>query len=412
MSTPPLSSTADVALLTGGGDRPYAYGLTTALAQAGVGVEVIAGNELDDPALHALSNVTFFNLRGDQSPGAPLATKARRILDYYARLLHYAATARPQVFHLLWNNKFEYLDRTVLMLYYRGLGKRVALTVHNVNTAARDGHDSWLNRLTLRCQYRLSSHIFVHTERMKHELCSSFGIPESRVSIIPFGINNSVPVTAMTRSEARARLGLNESAKTILFFGTIAPYKGLEYLVSAFRHIISTEPSARLIIAGRPRRGDEGYWQGIATALADPVLAGAVIQRISYIPDGETELYFKAADLTVLPYLQIFQSGVLFLAYSFGVPVIVSDVGSLREDVREGETGFICPAGDSAGLASTLEKYFASDLFQGLAARQSTIRDWAQERHSWETVAQLTVKQYERMRGTTPAARAATGELQ
>ena len=58
--------------------------------------------------------------------------------------------------------------------------------------------------------------------------------------------------------------------------------------------------------------------------------------RIESVPDAETELYFKAADVLALPYTHVFQSGVLFLGYNFGLPVIASDVASLREDVVEG----------------------------------------------------------------------------
>ena len=94
-----------------------------------------------------------------------LSGKAVRLSTYYLRLLKYAVVAKPRIFHILWNNKFELFDRTLLMLYYRLLGRRVVLTAHNVNAAKRDGRDSLLNRLTLWVQYRLSDHIFVHTGR-------------------------------------------------------------------------------------------------------------------------------------------------------------------------------------------------------------------------------------------------------
>ena len=68
---------------------------------------------------------------------------------YYAKLIRYAATAKPRIFHILWNNKFEFFDRTLLMLYYRLLGKKIVLTVHNVNAGRRDSKDTRLNRLTL-----------------------------------------------------------------------------------------------------------------------------------------------------------------------------------------------------------------------------------------------------------------------
>src|SRR5215831_12081699 len=109
----------EVALLTGGWDRPYAFGLATALMADGVRLDIVAGNELDDPGFHGRPGVRFLNLRGDQRPDASWPAKISRVLLYYMRLLLYAATARPRVFHILWRSKFDYFDRTLLTLYYK-----------------------------------------------------------------------------------------------------------------------------------------------------------------------------------------------------------------------------------------------------------------------------------------------------
>ena len=79
------------------------------------------------------------------------------------------------------------------------------------------------------------------------------------VSVIPFGINNSVPDTDLTTAAAKRRLGIKPGEKTILFFGSIRPYKGLEYLVEAFLRLAATDPSYRLIIAGEAKRDSGGY---------------------------------------------------------------------------------------------------------------------------------------------------------
>ena len=122
-----------------------------------------------------------------------------------------------------------------------------------------------------------------------------------------------------------------------------------------------------------------------------------VIERIEHIPDEEVEVYFKAADVLVVPYVHIFQSGVPFLAYSFGLPVIATDVGSLREDIIEGRTGFVCQPQDSYDLARTIEKYFKSDLFKDLENRRSEIKNYANERYSWDKVAAITTGVYSRL---------------
>src|SRR6059058_3891009 len=179
-----------VALLTGGGDKPYALGMAAALTSAGISLDFIGSDDLNVPEVVTNPRVNFLNLREDQRSEASAMEKLRRVSKYYLRLFGYAATAQPKLFHLLWNNKFELFDRTLLMLYYKLLGKRVVFTAHNVNAGKRDQNDSWLNRLSLKIQYQLLDHIFVHTDAMKSELVSEFQIPGRKVSVIPFGINN------------------------------------------------------------------------------------------------------------------------------------------------------------------------------------------------------------------------------
>lgn len=382
-----------VALLTGGRDKPYVFGLATELISKEATVDLIGGDHVDSPDFHGRPGVNFLNLRGDQSSNAGLVEKVSRISKYYARLIRYAVTAKPRIFHILWNNKFETIDRTLLMLFYKLLGKKIVLTVHNVNAGIRDSKDTPLNRLTLRIQYRLADHIFVHTEKMKFELFEQFGVPESRVTVIPFGINNSVPNTRLTPAEARRRLGIRDGEKAILFFGNIAPYKGLEYLTSAFQEFLSQRDNYRLIIAGWPKNC-EAYWTTLQDSIRPDVQSGKIVLRADFIPDDEAELYFKAADVLVLPYRHIYQSGVLFLGYSFGLPVLAADVGALKEEIVEGKTGFVFRPEDPVDLAATVERYFASDLFANLSTRRQGIQAFAAEQHSWDVVGQATMRVY------------------
>jgi glycosyltransferase involved in cell wall biosynthesis len=391
-----VKSEVEVALLTGGGDRPYAFGLATALLSISLCLDLIGGDELDSPEWHVTSQVNFLNLRGDQRPDASRSSKVSRVLRYYVRLIRYAATARPKIFHILWNNKFKTFDRVLLMLYYKLLRKKIVLTVHNVNAKKRDLNDTMLNRLTLKFQYRLADHLFVHTEKMKRELMEEFGVSASAITVIPFGINNAVPDTSLTSGDARRRLGMTKDDRTILFFGNIAPYKGLEYLVDAFRQVVTRSGNYRLIIAGNIKNC-EMYWNDIQGMIKRDVKGGQILLKIEYIPDDETEVYFKAADLLVLPYRHIYQSGVLFLGYSFGLPVVATDVGALREEIIEGRTGFVCRPEDSVDMARAIETYFSSDLYKDLNNRRQEIRKYALERHSWDVVGQLTWNVYAKL---------------
>src|SRR4029077_6099053 len=144
----------------------------------------------------------YLNLRGNQDPRAPLHVKVTRLLRYYQRLIRYAHRTPSSLFHILWLNKFEIFDRTLLNILYRMTGKRLILTVHNVNMGKRDGHDGWVNRITLRTMYSLMDHLLVHTAASKQELVDEFHVPSDKVTVIPFGLNTYVPDTALSRREA------------------------------------------------------------------------------------------------------------------------------------------------------------------------------------------------------------------
>ena len=344
----------EIGLLTGCQDRPYAFGLAMALVANGIAVDMVGSDEIDSPELHTTPNLCFLNFRSRQKSNANFLGKISKLLVYYAKLLRYAAHSKPAILHILWNNKIELFDRTILMLCYKALGKKVALTAHNVNQARRDARDSWLNRATLRVQYRLCDHIFVHTQKMKGELCQDFGVAEKSITVIQYPVDNAFPDTELTPAGAKRRLGLREDEKAILFFGRVRPYKGLEYLLDAFRLLLADKAASyRLIVAGEPKKGSEEYLHGIQRFVETNFDPGQVILKIQFIPDSDVELYLKGADVLVFPYKEIFQSGVLFLAYSYGLPVVATDVGSFREEIVEGRTGFLCQPGDPADIGKS-----------------------------------------------------------
>jgi glycosyltransferase involved in cell wall biosynthesis len=365
-----------------------------ALASKGMTLDVVGSDEVDSPEMHQTPHVSFLNFQGLQHAGRSLGQRVGQLARFYVRLLAYLATRSRPIVHVLWNNKLKVFDRTVLLLYYKLLGKKIVYTAHNVNAGKRDGNNTLSNRLSLKMQYRLSDHIFVHTEKMKAELMEEFGVREQAVTVIPFGINNSVPDTDLTPAQAKKKLGLRSGDRAILFFGAIRPYKGLEYLVAAFQILAAKDPRYRLIIAGEVKRDGEQYMEEIRKTIARELPGDSVIQKVEFIPDAETEDYFKAADVTILPYTLIFQSGVLFLSYSFGLPVVATQVGSFGDDIVEGQNGFTCAPCDPPALAATIERYFASELFEKLDERRREIRDRALARHSWDVVGEMTRSVY------------------
>jgi D-inositol-3-phosphate glycosyltransferase len=395
-------SPTTVALFTGGIDRHYACALGKALASAGVTLDVIGNAEMDSCGMRSFGNVRLLEFYAMPRQNQSLFRKLLACLAVYLRVIRYAASESPRTFHVLWNYKIQFFDRTFLLLYYKLLGKKIVFTAHNVNAAERDGVDSLLNRLTLRIQYRFTDHIFVHTDSMKKQLVHSFGIDPDKVTVIPFGVGDMVPQTELTSMEAKRKLGLSGSDRTILFFGRIVGYKGLDLLVDAFGRIASHDRSYRLIIAGEPIKESAQHWEDIHKVIESSSMREQVVQEIRYLADDEVETYLKAADVLILPYKQIYQSGVLFMSHNFGLPVIATDVGAFREDIIEGVNGYVCRSDDPEDLATKIEEYFLSNLYRNLDERRASIQNSVRGLHSWNAIAKATANVYARVSQNKP----------
>src|ERR1700694_1928656 len=137
------------------------------------------------------------------------------------------------------------------MRLLRRLKKRGIPLVHTAHDLMPHGSDLAEDRDFFGKLYRFVDHVVVHAERNRDELVASFGVEPRNVSVIPHGaVTNFVP-EALTKEAARRELGLDPKGRGILFFGLVKRYKGLEYLVEAFRDIRARIPGATLLIVGR-----------------------------------------------------------------------------------------------------------------------------------------------------------------
>jgi glycosyltransferase involved in cell wall biosynthesis len=157
---------------------------------------------------------------------------------------------------------------------------------------------------------------------------------------------------------ARARLGLPEGKRTILFFGFIRDYKGLDLLIRAF-HLLDDRYT--LLVAGEAYGGFEKY----NTLINSSALRKNIFVFNEYIDDSRVPDFFCAADVCVLPYRSGTQSAVTSVAYNFNVPVIATDVGGLREDVGERGTGLVVGSAEPSQIAGGIRRYFDDGLKAG-----------------------------------------------
>lgn len=157
----------------------------------------------------------------------------------------------------------------------------------------------------------------------------------------------------LKREDAEKKLHLQSGKKNLLFFGLIREYKGLDILLEAFRLL---PDDYQLIIAGEPYGSFDRYSRILES------LPGKDRVHIfpEYIRDSQVKDYFSAADLTVLPYRSATQSGISSISYHFEVPMVVTDVGGLRETVGLRGTGLIANKPDSVEIKDKVEEYFST----------------------------------------------------
>jgi glycosyltransferase involved in cell wall biosynthesis len=214
--------------------------------------------------------------------------------------------------------------------------------------------------------------------------------------VIPHGINNRIPRHGLTQLDARKKLGIELTAHTILFFGQIDEYKGIEIFIDAASLYIKEDPVVVAVIAGKPKR-EMKYATRLKLQAQNCLPEKNFLFTLQFIPVDEVETYFAAADCLVLPYKRIYQSGVIFLAYRFGLPIIATDIGSFHEDIIEGLTGFISKPDDTGDMAEKFKLFFHSNLFQQREQTRTHIQEIAEQKYSWSNIGRQTYDVYEQV---------------
>ena len=218
---------------------------------------------------------------------------------------------------------------------------RYLLTVHNV--LPHDRHTLW-NRILYRFIYRIPSRLIVHTITMRERLVSEFGVCRSRIVVMDHGCELGGHLDPLPRQKSRKPLKL-------LFFGAVAHYKGVDVLLSAFA-MLANDVSLKIIGACRsPQLQHE-----IERTVAELGSTGrSVSWRNEYVPEEDMAAAFHWADVLVLPYRHIDQSGVVFQALKFGVPIIATRVGEFAQMVTA-DIGELCEPDDALSLVDAISQ--------------------------------------------------------
>jgi len=354
---------------------PYDHALCAALAAAGVDVELYTSRfpygETPAPDGYARRELFYRAARG--AP-ASLVRRAIKGAEHVPGMLQYrAAATAAQLVHFQWL-VLPQIDRWLLPR-----GRPLVLTAHEL--LPREAPAS--QRAAQRRLYERLDAVIVHSEHGRRRLIAELDLPAEKVHAIPHGALAHLAATAETTT---ARAGANAlpaglqptAAPVVLCFGLIRPYKGVEVLLEAWRGITDAE----LWIVGRPRFD-------IAALRAGAPPGVRWVPR--FVSDAELAACFRRADLVVLPYREIEQSGVLATALAFGSTLVLSDVGGFGEVAAAGAARLVAPGDPDALRAELLELLGDRGAREQLsaAARALAGGEW-----SWQRVAERTKALY------------------
>ena len=351
---------------------PYDHALCEALASAGAQVELYTSHFAHGPApvAEGYRRVELFYRRAARVRSAR-ARRVAKLVEHVPDMLRYRRlSAAADVVHFQWL-PVQHLDGLLLPREQAGSRPVLVLTAHDIlPREPRPGQRSAQRRL-----YERFDAVVVHTDHGRRRL-EELGVEADRVHVIPHGAFEH-----LARETAEAPAPLRGEGPVVLCFGLIRPYKGVDVLLEAWRGI----DSAELWIVGAPRMDVSGLVAGAPPGVR-------FVPR--FVSEGELRACFRRADLVVLPYREIDQSGVLFTALAFGKPLLLSDVGGFPEIAATGAARTF-PAGDAGGLRTALQELMANR--EALSEMASRARELAAGEYSWARIARLTLALYEQL---------------
>lgn len=163
--------------------------------------------------------------------------------------------------------------------------------------------------------------------------------------------------TPLDRENALKKLDLSTDYKYILFFGIIRDYKGLDWLLKAFKESNFHQLNLKLIVAGEAYTDEQKY----RDLIKELELENHIIYHNAFVNDSDVKNYFCAADLIAQPYKNATQSGVTQIAYHFEKPMLVTNVGGLPEMVPNGKAGIVCET-NTASITNGINEFFTSNV--------------------------------------------------
>jgi len=301
---------------------PIRDGIGTYAAQEVRGL-LLAGHDVEVLSPQPSAAHHHLRLRGPRGPAA----LARRVGDYDRVIVQY----HPDVFY---PHPVSMVERTAVTSALLG----ACLRARNVEFRVHEFKVEWGGRgphaLLMRQLWSSATRIEVHTATEREQFARAYGLDPDRIAVVDHGTHFAAKVDRRDRDRVRESLGLADDEFSFVSIGFIQPHKGFDRAVRAFARL--KETGVRLDVVGSVRVEDEKYID-YAEELRDLVEATPGVQlHEGFVSDERFDEWLLAADCLVLPYREIWSSGVLERARLYGTPVIATRVGGLEAQAAEG----------------------------------------------------------------------------
>lgn len=370
-----------------GGMDYYDYGLARGLVNSGVDVVLhTCEKTAPDPELAASDRFKLvYSFAGVFSKAAPWLRAFKYVRGSLLSVANAFFSGRKLVhFHFFHVSLLEFFNIVVARLFLRS----IVVTAHDVESFASGVEVPILSRWA----YSLSHGVVAHNYISRSELIRKLGISEEKIFVIPHGNYISDVRVVSQGLDAKSELGIPDGKKVVLFFGQIKDVKGLDILLRAIGSVRSELDDVCLVVAGRPWKSDFSKYTNLINSLG---IADLCVTHIRYIPDEHVPYYYQAADLVVLPYKRIYQSGVVLMAMSYGRPVLVSDLPGMTEIVKDGQNGFVFSLDEPGSLERKLIEVFRDPVRTHTVGKVG--REYVLEKHDWGRIGMLTKDMYQKV---------------
>lgn len=371
-----------------GGHAEYTHELLTAMASLSnderIDLQLITASDLDT-AYHS-DSYEIRNILPPQRLRSTFLTPIHFALDRYI-LFRKRENRLVQIVALPTGSKICHLQELTpwnaagIIQRLKSVRTKVIYTVHNIYPHHTFGLPRSLIESQLRRAWKCCDGLLVHTDGLKIDLQNFLGTDHPPIFITPHGVWNTA--TKVSLKERLQRIRENPNPR-ILIFGHLRPNKGVDVCVEAMQFL----PDARLTIAGH---ADRAVAAAITSRIRHLSLEDKITFYNGYISETDVEQLFASHDICLLAYRNFHaQSGVLYKAAAFGVPLVVSDVGAIGITVKLYELGEVIEGMNPAAIADAVRRLLHVTQYEKSLAGLKRLA----ENNTWLQTAKATIDAY------------------